>query len=100
VAPALLPPVASRVERRERKESGREIRAIEARLRGVETQIQELEARLEETALTLADPELYRDSRRARKVAEARKEMEERIAWLMKEWEGLSEQLSSVKEGA
>ena len=44
--------------------------------------------------------ELYRDSRRAREIAQARKEMEERVAWLMKEWEQISLQLSSVKEGA
>ena len=48
--------------------------------------------------MALADPELYRDSRRAREIAQARKETEERVARLMKEWEVLSVQLTSVKE--
>ena len=73
---------------------------IEARLRTVETQIHDLEARLEDTGLALADPELYRDSRRAREIAQTRVETEERVARLMKEWEVLSLQLSSVKEDA
>ena len=101
-APARLgsSPAAPRGDRRERKEIGREVKAIEARLRTVETQIHDLEARLEDTGLALADPELYRDSRRAREIAQTRKETEERVARLMKEWEDLSLQLSSVKEDA
>ena len=51
------------------------------------------------SALALADPDLYRDSRRAREIAQTRKETEERVAWLMKEWEELSLQLSSVEGG-
>ena len=47
---------APRGDRRERKEAGREVRAIEARLRTVETQIHDLEARLDDTGLALADP--------------------------------------------
>ena len=93
-------PAAPRGDRRERKEIGREVKAIEARLRTVETQIHDLEARLEDTGLALADPELYRDSRRAREIAQTRKETEERVARLMKEWEVLSLQLTSVKEDA
>jgi ATP-binding cassette subfamily F protein 3 len=87
-----------RGERRERKEIAREIKAIETRLRTVETQIHDLEARLEDMGLALADPELYRDGHRAREIAQTRRETEERVAWLMKEWEDLSLQLSSVKE--
>jgi ATP-binding cassette subfamily F protein 3 len=93
-------PAAPRGDRRERKEIGREVKAIEARLRTVETQIHDLEVRLEDTGLALADPELYRDSRRAREIAQTRKETEERVARLMKEWESLSLQLTSVKEDA
>jgi ATP-binding cassette, subfamily F, member 3 len=101
-APARLgsSPAAPRGDRRERKEIGREVKAIEARLRAVETQIHDLEARLEDTGLALADPELYRDSRRAREITQTRKETEERVARLMKEWEVLSLQLTSVKEDA
>jgi ATP-binding cassette subfamily F protein 3 len=101
-APARLDssPAAPRGDRRDRKEIGREVKAIESRLRTVETQIHDLEARLEDTGLALADPALYRDSRRAREIAQTRKETEERVARLMKEWEALSLQLSSVKEDA
>jgi ATP-binding cassette, subfamily F, member 3 len=85
-------------ERRERKEITREIKVIEGRLKAVETQIHELEARLQDIGLSLADPELYRDGQRAREIAQTRKDTEERVAWLMKEWENLSVQLASVKE--
>jgi ATP-binding cassette subfamily F protein 3 len=83
-----------------RRDLEREIKAIQARLSAVESQIHELEARLAEIGLALADPELYRDGQRAREVARARKETEERVAWLMKEWEELSLQLSAVNEDA
>jgi chromosome segregation ATPase len=77
----------------------REIKAIEARLRTVETQIHELEARLRDIGLSLADPELYRDGQRAREIAQSRKDTEERVAWLMKQWEELSDHLSAVSGG-
>jgi ATP-binding cassette, subfamily F, member 3 len=79
-----------------RRDLEREIKAIQSRLRIVEGQIHELEARLANIGLALADPELYRDGQRAREIAQSRKETEERVAWLMKEWEGLSLQLSAV----
>jgi len=82
---------------RERKGVTREIKAIEARLQAVEGQIHELEATLAEIGLALADPDLYRDGQRARGIAQSRKDTEERVAWLMKEWEELSVQLSAVK---
>jgi ATP-binding cassette subfamily F protein 3 len=74
----------------------REIKAITVRLGAVEAQIHELEARQQEIALALADPDLYRDGRRAREIAQSRKETEERVAWLMKEWEELSQRLAAV----
>jgi len=83
-----------------RRDLEREIKAIQARLSAVESQIHELEARLAEIGLVLADPELYRDGQRAREIARARKETEERVVWLMKEWEELSLQLSAVNEDA
>jgi len=82
---------------RERRGLAREVKAIEARLQAVERQIHELEATLAEIGLALADPDLYRDGQRARGIAQSRKETEERVAWLMKEWEELSVQLSAVK---
>ena len=93
------PPGSAR-RRSRRKDIEREIEAIRGRLGTVEGQIHELEARLAEIGETLGDPELYRDGRRARDAAQARKETEERVAWLMKEWEELSLRLSSVSEDA
>jgi ATP-binding cassette subfamily F protein 3 len=84
--------------RKTTKALDREIRAIKQRLGAVEAQIHALEARQQEIALSLADPDLYRDARKAREIAQARKETEERAAWLMKEWEELSLRLSSVEE--
>ena len=62
----------------------------------MERQIAEMETRLADIGLALADPDLYRDGARAREIAEARREAEEQVAWLMKEWEELSERLSAV----
>jgi len=90
-------PVAARA--RARKDLEREIKSIRARLEAVEGQIHELEARLGEIGLALADPDLYRDGARARLIATARKETEERVAWLMQQWEELSQRLATVSEG-
>jgi hypothetical protein len=46
----------------------------------------------------LADPDLYRDGQRARDVAQARKDAEAEMAWLLKEWEELAERLGSAGE--
>jgi predicted nucleic acid-binding Zn-ribbon protein len=78
------------------KNLDREIKAIKVRLAAVETQIHEMEVRLQEIGLALADPDLYRDGQRARDIAQARRDTEERVAWLMKEWEELSLRLSAV----
>ncbi len=90
-------PVAARS--RARKDLEREIKAIRARLGAVESQIHELEARLAEIGLALADPDLYRDGERARLIATARRETEERVVWLMQQWEELSQRLATVSEG-
>jgi ATP-binding cassette subfamily F protein 3 len=83
-----------------RKGLDREIRAIKERLQGIETQISSMERRLEEIGLALADPDLYRDGDRAREIAQARKDAEQKVAWLMKEWEDLSLQLAAATEGS
>jgi ATP-binding cassette subfamily F protein 3 len=82
--------------RKKSKGLDREIKSIKVRLGAVEAQIHEMEARLQEIGLALADPDLYRDGQRARDIAQARKDTEERVAWLMKEWEELSLRLSTV----
>jgi ATP-binding cassette subfamily F protein 3 len=92
-------PAASAARSRARKDLEREIKSIRARLGAVESQIHELEARLAEIGLALADPDLYRDGERARLIATARKETEERVAWLMQQWEELSQRLATVSEG-
>jgi ATP-binding cassette subfamily F protein 3 len=94
-APA-APPQPAR--RRLKAAVQKEIRAIKERLAAVEAQIHQLEARLAEIGLALADPDLYRDGERAREVAQSRRETEERVAWLMKEWEDLSLRLGAVSE--
>ena len=80
------------------KAVSKEIKALKTRLAAVETQIAELERRLEEIALALADPDLYRDGERARTIAQQRKDAEQKVAWLMKEWEDLSLSLASVEK--
>jgi ATP-binding cassette subfamily F protein 3 len=86
--------------RRSTKSLDREIKAVKVRLGTVETQIHEMEARLQEIGLALADPDLYRDGDRARDIAQARRDTEARVAWLMKEWEELSLRLSAVSGDA
>ena len=88
--------VDSKNTRKKDRTLDREIRSIKTRLAAVEAQIHELEARLQDIGLSLADPDLYRDGQRARDIAQARRDTEERVAWLMKEWEGLSVRLSEV----
>jgi ATP-binding cassette, subfamily F, member 3 len=98
-APARSAPApAAAAPRRRNKGIEREIKSIRERLNGVEAQIQEMEARLAEIGLALADPDLYRDGARAREIARSRKNTEERVAWLMREWEDLSQRLAAVAE--
>ena len=113
IAPAPAPRAAARTsaerpaETRARVERGpargdrraieREVKAIRERLGAVERQIAEVETRLGEIGLALADPDLYRDGARAREISESRRQAEEQVAWLMKEWEELSERLSAVE---
>jgi ATP-binding cassette subfamily F protein 3 len=92
-------PLARTAPRPSRKELEREIKTIKERLQGIETQISAMERRLEEIGLALADPDLYRDGERAREIAQARKDAEQKVAWLMKEWEELSLQLAAATDG-
>jgi len=76
--------------------TGHEMRALRERLSAVETRIAELEARLGEMSERLAEPGLYREADVAREVTRSRREMEEQVAWLLKEWEEVSEQIAAV----
>jgi ATP-binding cassette subfamily F protein 3 len=73
----------------------REVRELRRRLGEVETQIHNVEARLHELEAALADPGLYSDGERVRTLARERKSAEEQVAWLMREWESLSESLAT-----
>ena len=106
-APAPAPPAArsapappARAGAVRNRRVSAELKAIRTRLTGVETKIQELEARLAEIGLALSVPDLYRDARRVQEITRSRKETEEQVAWLMKEWEELSLQLTTAEEGA
>jgi ATP-binding cassette subfamily F protein 3 len=68
----------------------RELKKLRERLSAVEGEIASHEARLADLARLLADPELYRDGERAREIAGTRKETEEQMARLMREWEEIS----------
>jgi ATP-binding cassette, subfamily F, member 3 len=98
-APAVEPD-GDRAKRGRSRQIERQIKAMRSRLTLVEEQIHALEAQLAEIGLALADPELYRDGARARAISQSRKETEERVAWLMKEWEDLSLELSAVSQEA
>ena len=70
-------------------------RALRRRLEDVEAKIHDLEGRLADLGQILGDPALYTDGARARTVAAERKTAEERLAWLMLEWEELSASLAT-----
>jgi ATP-binding cassette subfamily F protein 3 len=85
---------------RNRRRSGkqrvsREVRELRRRLEEVESQIHGVEARLRELEAALADPGLYGDGERVRSLARERRSAEEQVAWLMREWESLSESLAA-----
>jgi ATP-binding cassette subfamily F protein 3 len=72
-----------------------EVKKLRARVTEIERQIHELEARLEEIGAALADPALYADGERVRAVTGERKSAEEKVVWLMREWEELSVALAA-----
>jgi ATP-binding cassette subfamily F protein 3 len=71
------------------------VRELRRRLDSLEGEIHALEARLAELGTALADPGLYADAERARAVALERRQAEEHVAWLLHEWETLSESLAA-----
>jgi ATP-binding cassette, subfamily F, member 3 len=94
------PGTAAPRPRRERGEPARArptaaVKQLRRRLDEIERQIHELEERLRGFAEALSDPDLYRDGERVRALATERKSAEERVAWLMREWEEVSVELSA-----
>jgi hypothetical protein len=71
------------------------VRELRRRLDSLEGEIHALEARLAELGTELADPGLYADAERARAVTLERRKAEEHVAWLLHEWETLSESLAA-----
>jgi ATP-binding cassette subfamily F protein 3 len=71
------------------------MRELRRRLDTLEAQIHAIEARLGELGRTLSDPALYADGERARAVTLERQQAEEQVAWLLHEWESLSEALAT-----
>jgi ATP-binding cassette subfamily F protein 3 len=94
-APPPSPPPRSRASTSAPRRVTTQMRKLRARLTEVERQIHELEARLDEIGTALTDPGLYTDGERARAITGERKRAEERVAWLMREWEDLSLELAT-----
>jgi ATP-binding cassette, subfamily F, member 3 len=97
--PAARPEPAVRAPRPESpKRAGqvaKDVRELRRRLEDVERQIHALEARLAEIGERLGDPAFYADGERVRAVAAERKNAEEQVTWLMREWERLSTALAA-----
>jgi ATP-binding cassette subfamily F protein 3 len=92
-APAVPASAGGRGRRRPRVDPT--LRERRRRLDSLEAEIQATEARLEALGRVLADPGLYADGERARAVALERQQAEEQVAWLLHEWETLSEALAA-----
>jgi ATP-binding cassette, subfamily F, member 3 len=80
-----------KVRRRRVPRTSPAVRELRRRLGEVEAQIAALEERLRALGEALADPGLYTDGERVRAIALERKSAEEKVAWLLREWEELSE---------
>jgi ATP-binding cassette, subfamily F, member 3 len=100
-APAALPrpePVARAARPDASRRTGKvakDVRELRRRLEDVERQIHALEARLAEIGERLGDPAFYADGERVRAVSAERKNAEEQVTWLMREWEQLSTALAA-----
>jgi ATP-binding cassette subfamily F protein 3 len=87
---------AKRVEAEARLRKSRAIAPLKARLKELETEIGKIEAHLRDLNDQMANPDLYRDSERAREVARERKGLEEQVASLYGKWEELALRLESA----
>ena len=77
-----------------RKRGTAEIRELKRRVEDLERQIHALERRIAEIGAMLTNPKLYIDGDRVRAVSRERKEAEERISGLLREWEDLATSLA------
>ncbi len=85
-----------RAEAEARQQKSRAIAPLKARLRELETEIGKIEARVRDLNDQMANPDLYRDSDRARDVARERRVLEEQAASLYGKWEELALRLESA----
>jgi ATP-binding cassette subfamily F protein 3 len=85
-----------RAEAEARQRKSRAIAPLRARLKELESEIAEIEARVRDLNDQMANPDLYRDSDRAREVARERKALEEQAASLYGKWEELALRLESA----
>lgn len=89
-----------RAEAEARQQKSRAIAPLRARLKELESEIAAIEARVRDLNDQMANPDLYRDSGRAREVARERKTLEEQAASLYGKWEELALRLeSAIAEG-
>jgi ATP-binding cassette subfamily F protein 3 len=77
-----------------RKRGTAEIRELKRRVEDLERQIHALERRIAEIGAMLTNPKLYIDGDRVRAVSRERKEAEERMTGLLREWEDLATALA------
>ena len=77
-----------------RKRGTAEIRELKRRVEDLERQIHTLERRIAEIGAMLTNPKLYIDGDRVRAVSRERKEAEERMSGLLREWEDLATALA------
>ncbi|HSF04300.1 MAG TPA: ATP-binding cassette domain-containing protein, partial [Methylomirabilota bacterium] len=94
-ATAAEPVEGQRARRRGQQRPSRAVRELQRRLGEVEAQINALETRLKDVGEALTDPGLYTDGERVRALALERKRAEEQVAWLLREWEELSEAVAA-----
>ncbi len=95
--PATLtgPAEARQARRRGPQRPSQAVRELRRRLGEVEAQISALETRLRDLGEALTDPGLYTDGERVRALAIERKRAEEQVAWLLREWEDLSQAVAA-----
>jgi ATP-binding cassette, subfamily F, member 3 len=77
-----------------RKRGTAEMRELKRRVEDLERQIHALERRIAEIGALLTNPKLYIDGDRVREVSRERKEAEERMSGLLREWEDLATALA------
>jgi len=71
----------------------RQRKEVEDRLSPIENEVARLEGRARELEAAQADPEVYRDSDRAREVAREKGEIDKRLQQLYVDWERLADEL-------